>query len=129
MSDDWRKYIVTEDPELEAHLRAKLRARPEDGGLGSARLAEYAYTLGLYPPGYEEGQVHGIGLHGTADSEREYLFWDVGLEPVDEDDPNDYLDRYDGDDDDDDGDSSALWDAALDAAGPPPAPTDKYPLA
>lgn len=47
--DRWAGLQVTNDPELEARLR-------EGDMLSSRELAEYAHSLGLYPPGFEAGR-------------------------------------------------------------------------
>lgn len=107
MSDDnYQDYIVTHDEELLKKLWAKWKAKPEDGGLDSHGMAQYAHSMGLYPPGYEEGQKHSITLLGLSDAGPEYLVWSIGL---DRPDPT-YLDqdREEADDDDDDFDDT-VW--------------------
>ena len=89
MNDDFRDFIVAEDPTMVEQLRAKLHE------VGSFKVCEFAYSLGLYPPGYEEGQVHSIELASPPGHEGEpYVMWSVGLESpgVDDQQPEVYED-------------------------------------
>lgn len=97
----YREFVVTQDNELLEKLWARFSE------LGTFGLATYAYSLGLYPPGYEEGQLHSITAVGFSDTEPECLVWSIGL---DRPDPT-YLDqaREEGDDDDDEFDDGTIW--------------------
>ena len=46
MQTEWDGLRVTDDPEIEA----RLRDRAEE--MTSRELAEYAHSIGLYPPGF-----------------------------------------------------------------------------
>ena len=105
---DISQFIVTTDEELSAKLWAKWRAKPEDGGLDSLGMAEYAYSLGLYPPGYQAREYHTIHQHTPYDgSGATYLVWDTAM---DRPDPT-YLDqaREEADEDDDEFDDGEVW--------------------
>lgn len=72
---DYDSLIVTRDPELEAQLRARV------DDVSSQALAEYAHSLGLYPPGYTEGSNPPIALAwppGVDYDDDGLLIWDVG---------------------------------------------------
>jgi hypothetical protein len=104
VNEDFENFIVSRDAEVVADLWAKFEA------LGSYELATYAYSLGLYPPGFEEGQQHSISEYAPPGHEgRGYLVWSVGLWSPDVDDQDD--------EDDDDGDDP--W-AALGIASAAP---------
>lgn len=78
---------VTEDLGVLRELRAKL-----EGDMDSRTLAEYAHTIGLYPLGYEEGQIHTICEYWPPGYEGEegLLVWEVGLDsPVHDADEDD----------------------------------------
>jgi hypothetical protein len=83
-NDEVVLHHLTEDPELEARLRERFSE------LGSFGLAEYAYSLGLFPPGYEEGQRHSITLvfpPGAGQDEPGMLVWDTSQLGDDEGNP------------------------------------------
>lgn len=93
MSDDLERWIVTRDPKQ----LAKLQAKADE--LDSFRLADFAMSLGLYPPDYSEAQRnHSIdivippGYEGSP-----LLVWSAGLDSPAPDD------LYEDDDEDDDG--------------------------
>ncbi|WP_100447258.1 hypothetical protein [Glycomyces xiaoerkulensis] len=73
MSEELDDYLVTTDPSLLADLHA------QSSRLDTFGLADYAMRLGLFPPGYREGDCHSIarywpqGHHGPP-----YLVWDAG---------------------------------------------------
>lgn len=74
-SDRWAALRVTDDPDLEARLRERVDS------LSSRELAEYAHSLGLYPPGYTEGLNPPIALAWPAwmsDDADGILVWDTG---------------------------------------------------
>ncbi|MEU5156518.1 hypothetical protein [Glycomyces sp. NPDC021274] len=73
--DRWAGLQVTNNPELEARLRERVDT------LSSRELAEYAHSLGLYPPGFEEGRNPPIALAWPAwmpDDADGVLVWDIG---------------------------------------------------
>jgi hypothetical protein len=73
--DRWAALRVTNDPALEARLRERVDE------LSSRQLAEFAHSLGLYPPGFEEGRNPPIALAWPAwmdDDADGVLVWDVG---------------------------------------------------
>lgn len=66
---------VTDDPDLEALLRERVDT------MSSRNLAEYAHSLGLYPPGHDDGSDPPIALAWPphlADDVNGILVWDVG---------------------------------------------------
>lgn len=66
MSNEVEIHRVTEDPELENQLIERFSTDAD-----SFALARHAYSLGLFPPGYEEGQEHSIAL-----------VWPPGADPM-----------------------------------------------
>ncbi|CAM3461011.1 hypothetical protein STSO111631_20190 [Stackebrandtia soli] len=72
-ADTWVK--VTDDPDLDALLWERVDA------LSSQALAEYAHSLGLFPPGYGPTMNPPIALAwppGTPDDGDGILVWDIG---------------------------------------------------
>jgi hypothetical protein len=73
--DRWTGLRVTDDPNLEELLRERVDR------LSSRELAEYAHSLGLYPPGFDEGKNPPIALAWPAwmpDDADGVLVWDIG---------------------------------------------------
>lgn len=72
----WSNLLVTDAPELETLLRDRADR------LSSRELAEYAHSLGLYPPpGFDEGKNPPIALAWPAwmpDDADGVLVWDTG---------------------------------------------------
>lgn len=65
---------VTDDPDLEALLRDRIDL------LSSRELAEYAHSLGLYPPGFGESVDPPIALcwpPGMPNEADGVLVWDL----------------------------------------------------
>lgn len=96
MDEDIERWIVTTDPTLLAKLWAK------DDELDSFGMAEYAMSLGLFPPSYEEGQEHHSIEHVIPPGHEgpPLLVWSAGLwSPK----PQDLYEEGDG------GESAALW--------------------
>lgn len=94
MSESIDRFIVTEDPDQLARLRAKAEV------LGTRELGAYAMSLGLYPPGFVDGDEHGIAQYTPAGSgEAPLLIWSSGVpgRPA----PNELADDDDEVDDDD----------------------------
>jgi len=74
VDDTWVR--VTDDPELEAHLLELMEST-----MDSRALAEYAHSLGLYPPGYGPTMDPPIALvwpPGTPDDGTGVIAWDIG---------------------------------------------------
>ncbi|WP_147141853.1 hypothetical protein [Stackebrandtia albiflava] len=95
--------IVTDDPTL----LARLRSRYEE--LGSHKLAEYAFTLGLFPPHHRKGATDSISEYwppGADTSAPGLLVWDSTF--------TDAFEEHDDEDDEDDEDDDP-WGSA----GPP----------
>lgn len=92
MTRDFQEFIVTEDAELTAQLWARFES------LGSRGLAEYAHSLGLFPPGYREGHQDSICEYGPPGHEgRGFLVWESGLDSPSGDDQE--REEYSDDDD------------------------------
>lgn len=65
---------VTDSPDLETRLRDQLDV------LSSRQLAEYAHSLGLYPPGYDDGSDPPIVLVWPPDMPDDadgIIMWDL----------------------------------------------------
>lgn len=77
--DTWVK--VTDDPALDALLRERVET------MSSRALAEYAHSLGLYPPGYGDQMDPPIAVTwppGTPFEADGVLVWDIGDDNEDE---------------------------------------------
>jgi hypothetical protein len=65
---------VTDDPQQNRELLARYYE------LDTFTFAEYAHGLGLYPPGYEEGQRHSVSIYYPPDADPNsdgILIWDT----------------------------------------------------
>lgn len=73
-ASEWDGLQVTDDPQLDAQLRDRL------DDLTSRELAEYAHSLGLFPPNYGPGMNPPIALVWLPDMEDDdegVLMWDA----------------------------------------------------
>lgn len=96
---------VTDDPTVLSDLRTKMDE------LGSHELAEYAITLGFFPPGYRTGQSESISEYwppGADPSQPGLLVWDSTFVDVPDECEDD-----DGDEDDPWADASPMPAARL----------------
>ena len=81
-AERWAPYIVTDDADLDAALKEKV------DDLTSQELAEYAHSLGLYPPCYGPTMNPPIALAwlpGMDYEEDGVLVWDIGEDDQDND--------------------------------------------
>jgi hypothetical protein len=72
--DHWAGLRVTDDPRLEASLLERVDE------LSSRELADFAHSLGLFPPGYSESTNPPIALvwpAGMDDDDEGVLMWDA----------------------------------------------------
>jgi hypothetical protein len=92
VNEDYERYLVTSDAAQLAELR---KAADE---VDSFELGALAMRLGLFPPGYVEGERHSITLYGPPGHEGPpLLVWSVGLWSPEVDDEDDEEDN-EGDD-------------------------------
>jgi|GEM_PF-2352028 len=72
---------VTDDPEIDAELRERAET------MSSRALAEYAHSLGLFPPGYGERMDPPIALAwppGASFDDEGLIVWNIGSPGEDE---------------------------------------------
>jgi len=72
--NEMTRWKVTDDPDLERQLRERI------DDLGSREMAEFAHSLGLYPPGFGPTMNPPIALAWFPDmdfDEDGVIVWDV----------------------------------------------------